>query len=169
MSRWRHQIETYSALLAFCVGNRWIPHTKSSDGELWCFLCWVNSGEDSDLRRHRPHHDVTVMLAHQCTGPFLKLILSHVAGYLPIFFWFASLALRQSYYCHNASEVNLQDMSEIHGQEAITKHDKAWTVCMISWMYSIGLPGNIIHSIKCEILAFVWDRHEAIEYHDIYE
>ena len=85
---WRHQMETISALLAFCVGNSpvtgefpiqrpvtqsfdvffdmhlneqlskqlpcwwfktgllcgeftshwWIPHTKASDGELWCFL-----------------------------------------------------------------------------------------------------------------------------------
>ena len=31
---WRHQMETFFALLA---GPRWIPHTKASDGELWCF------------------------------------------------------------------------------------------------------------------------------------
>ena len=31
-TRWRHQMETFSALLAFCVGNS--PVT----GELWCFL-----------------------------------------------------------------------------------------------------------------------------------
>ena len=27
---WRHQMETY--------GQRWIPRTKASDAELWCFL-----------------------------------------------------------------------------------------------------------------------------------
>ena len=34
---WRHQMETFSALLAICVGN---PSTKASDMELWnwCFL-----------------------------------------------------------------------------------------------------------------------------------
>ena len=44
-SWWRHQMETFSALLALCAGNlrgihrpRWIPRTKASDGELWCFL-----------------------------------------------------------------------------------------------------------------------------------
>ena len=43
---WCHQMETFSALLAFCAGNspvtgdghRWIPRTKASDEELWCFL-----------------------------------------------------------------------------------------------------------------------------------
>ena len=68
----RHQMETFSPLLAICVGNssvtgefpaqlpvtrsfdvfftghlcgefishRWIPRTKASDAELWCFLYW---------------------------------------------------------------------------------------------------------------------------------
>ena len=38
---WRHQMETFSALLALCVGNsghQWIPCTKASDAELWCFF-----------------------------------------------------------------------------------------------------------------------------------
>ena len=42
---WRHQMETFSALLALCAGNSpvtgvfpWIPLTKASDAELWCFL-----------------------------------------------------------------------------------------------------------------------------------
>ena len=42
VSWWRHQMETFSALLAICAGNspgpRWIPRTKASDAELWCFL-----------------------------------------------------------------------------------------------------------------------------------
>ena len=47
---------------------RWIPHTKASDAELWCFLwsagCingWVNNREAGDLRRHRGHYYVSVM------------------------------------------------------------------------------------------------------------
>ena len=34
---WRHQMETFSALLALCgefTGDRWIPLTKASDAEL---------------------------------------------------------------------------------------------------------------------------------------
>ena len=48
------------------TGHRWIPLTKASDAELWCFLwsapyAWVNNSEVGDLRRHRAHYDVIVM------------------------------------------------------------------------------------------------------------
>ena len=50
------------------TGHRWIPHTKASDAELWCFIWseheingWANNGDTGDLRRHRAHYDVTVM------------------------------------------------------------------------------------------------------------
>ena len=56
-------------LCAEFTGHRWIPLTKASDAELWCFL-WsapeqtngsVNNRDTGDLRRHRAHYDVTVM------------------------------------------------------------------------------------------------------------
>ena len=41
-SWWRHQMETFSVLLALFCGefadHLWISRTKSSDAELWCFL-----------------------------------------------------------------------------------------------------------------------------------
>ena len=50
------------------TGPLWIPHTKASDAELWCFLWsapqmngWVNNGEAGYLRRHHAHYDVIVM------------------------------------------------------------------------------------------------------------
>ena len=50
------------------TGHRWIPRTKASDVELWCFLWsapwtngWVNNREAGDLRRHLAHYDVIVM------------------------------------------------------------------------------------------------------------
>ena len=55
----------------FCgefTGHRWIPRTKTSDTELWCFLWsapwingWVNNREAGDLSRHRTYYDVIVM------------------------------------------------------------------------------------------------------------
>ena len=50
------------------TGHRWIPHTKASDAELWCFLWsapwingWVNNREGGDsVRRHHAHYDVMV-------------------------------------------------------------------------------------------------------------
>ena len=52
------------------IGTRWIPHTKASDAELWCFLWsawingWVNNREAGDLRRYRAHYNVIVMADH---------------------------------------------------------------------------------------------------------
>ena len=50
------------------TGHRWIPLTKASDAELWCFLWsaplingWVNNREAGGLRRHRSHYDVIVI------------------------------------------------------------------------------------------------------------
>ena len=46
------------------TGHRWIPCTKTSDADLWCFLwsapwinCWVYNREAGDLRRQRAHCD----------------------------------------------------------------------------------------------------------------
>ena len=64
---WRHQMETFSALLALCgelTGHRSIP-LKASDAESWSELTvcwtngWANNPDGSDLRRHRAHYGVT--------------------------------------------------------------------------------------------------------------
>ena len=69
-SWWRHQMETFSALLAICAGNSPVrgeflaqrPVTRSFD----VFICaWINGSvnnrEVGDLRRYRAHYDVIVM------------------------------------------------------------------------------------------------------------
>ena len=62
ISWWRHQMESFSALLALCAGKSPVtcdPRTKASDAELWCFfICaringWINTREAGNLRRHR--------------------------------------------------------------------------------------------------------------------
>ena len=77
---------------------RWIPLTKASDAELWCFLClylnkrfskqswingWVNNREAGDLRRHRGHYDVIVMYCIYCA---LQFVVTWVVA--PIFMWY---------------------------------------------------------------------------------
>ena len=71
---WRHQMETFSALLAICAGNSPVPGefptqrpvTRSFDVSLVCVWIngWVNNGEAGDLRCYRAHYDVTVMLSY---------------------------------------------------------------------------------------------------------
>ena len=66
---WRHQMETFSALLAICAGNSPVPgnspHKSQWRGALmFSLICvWINNREAGDLRRYRAHYDVTVILA----------------------------------------------------------------------------------------------------------
>ena len=72
VSWWRHQMETFSALLALCVGNSPVPGefptqrpvTRSFDVffDLRRLNGPVNKCKAGDLRRIRPHYDVTVMM-----------------------------------------------------------------------------------------------------------
>ena len=67
---WRHQMETFSALLILCVGNS--PVTGEFLAQrpvtwralMFCLICaringWVNNREAGDFRRHLAHYDVT--------------------------------------------------------------------------------------------------------------
>ena len=70
-SWWRHQSETFSALLALCAGNSPVPVNSPLKGQwrgalIFSYICarindWVNNREAGDLRRHRGHYDVIVM------------------------------------------------------------------------------------------------------------
>ena len=69
---WRHQMETFSALLALCAGNSPVtgqfPSQRSmSRGLVFSLICawtngWVNNRHAGDLGRNRAHYDVTVMV-----------------------------------------------------------------------------------------------------------
>ena len=73
-SWWRHQMETFSALLAICAGNSPVPVQRPVTRSVDIFFDlpringWVNNREAGDLRRHRAHYDVTVMFAQTVPG-----------------------------------------------------------------------------------------------------
>ena len=66
---WRHQMETFSALLAICARNSPVnsPHKGQWRGALmFSLICawtnyWANYRVAGDLRRHRAHYYVIVM------------------------------------------------------------------------------------------------------------
>ena len=67
------------------TGDRWIPRTRTSDAELWCFLCsahwingWANTREAGDLRRRHAHYDVIVMCSYVLHLPAATVIMSRV-------------------------------------------------------------------------------------------
>ena len=89
---WRHQMETFSALLALCAGNSPVPVNSLHEGQwrgglIFFFICawinsWVNNREAGDLRRSRAHYDVNVMRKWLF---FLPLMSSYWYSFINIF------------------------------------------------------------------------------------
>ena len=84
VSRWRHQMETFSALLAICAGNSPVhgerPVTRSFDAffDLRRINGWVNNREAGDLRRYIAHYDVTVTLTICSATRYCLIMVTHV-------------------------------------------------------------------------------------------
>ena len=74
-SWWRHQMETFSALLALCVGNSPVsgefPAQSQWRGALkFSLICawingWINNRKAGNLRRRRTHYEIIIMNASQ--------------------------------------------------------------------------------------------------------
>ena len=79
-----HEMETFFALLAICAGNSPVtsdfPHKGQWRGALMFSLisawinAWVNNREAGDLRRRRPHYDVTVICTDSWFGWITKFV-----------------------------------------------------------------------------------------------
>ena len=86
LSWWRHQMETFSALLTICAGNSPVTGefpsqrqvARSSD--VFFIYAWINGGVNSheagDLRRHRAHYDVIAMVV--LCGSYLMIQFTHI-------------------------------------------------------------------------------------------
>ena len=78
---WRHQMETFSALLALCAGNSLVTSELSSQRPVtWSFDVFFylrlnkllsKQPRCCDLRHHHVHYDVTVCLENDLTKHFL--------------------------------------------------------------------------------------------------
>ena len=72
MSWWRHQMETFSPLLALCAGNSLVPgefpaQRPVMETLMFSLICvwindWINNREAADLRCYDAHYDVIVMV-----------------------------------------------------------------------------------------------------------
>ena len=80
---WRHQMETFSTLLALCEENSLVtgefpsqrPVMRSFDVFFICasITGWVINREAGDLRRHGAHYDVTVMVSTMIADDLLPI------------------------------------------------------------------------------------------------
>ena len=107
MAWWRHQMETFSALLALCAVNS--PHKDQWHVELWCFFyLHLNKRLSKQSRRWWFETPSRPLWCH-CNW----MILGGSIGCLPISFRVTSLALGQSCDCPSASDVTLKDIGKI--------------------------------------------------------
>ena len=80
---WRHQMETFSALLAICAGeftgHRWITAQRPVTRSFEIFFHMRlnkrlrNNHEAGDLSCHRAHYDITVMSHTIPSVPYIYL------------------------------------------------------------------------------------------------
>ena len=96
-SWWRHQMETFSALLAICAGNSPVPVNSTHKGQwrgalMFTLICarmngWVNNREAGDLRRYHTHYDVIVMYwwhdarSHGISSHGIQMVLLEYSGF----------------------------------------------------------------------------------------
>ena len=100
------------------TGHQWIPLTKASDAELWCFLwsapwiySWLNNRKAGDLRRHHAHYDIIVM-TKWCLPlfqPMMVSILMHVQITQPQWVNIIKSVLSVKYWYHYVGAVVLQN------------------------------------------------------------
>ena len=82
---WRHQMETFSALLALCAGNSPVPVNSPHKGQwrgalMFTLICarindWINNREAGVLRCYRAHYDVIVMELNVISQEFCTRVI----------------------------------------------------------------------------------------------
>ena len=154
------------------TGHRWVPRTKASDSELWCFLwsCWVNHGEAGDLRRHLVHYDVTVMITEPWYVIYNALIfLTRGVSLLKYFF----LNIKRLHIWESERIVLTSNLKYPHGDNlvligCVVHYNDAVMTMMASQITSL----TIVYSSVCSdadqrkhqssaSLAFVWGIHRG--------
>ena len=107
---WRHQMETFSALLANCAWNSSVtgelPSQRPVTRRFSVFFIrawingWVNNHEAGDLRRHRAHYEVIVM---KCVIGNFYLV------WVALWKWpcFFEYMLLYAQYCHETTSIYL--------------------------------------------------------------
>ena len=154
---WRHQMDTLSASLAIYAGNSPVtgefpaqrPVTRSLMFSLICAWIngWVNNNETCDLRRHRAHYDVIVVVNHDLRStPRIKMPAVKISK---LWFIFALrwLACPCDMILHDFSPINTTGVT--HTYQHKSKH---------GWV--ITCPGKVwgettyIHSQTSTVIPF---------------
>ena len=156
LSWWRHQMETFSALLALCAGNSPppvnSPHKVQWRGALmFSFIrAWINGSvnnrEAGDLRRHRTHYDVIVMcvLDRFQSDKFYP----HLSELLQLCWAYHAIKVNKAYKSLS------KRWEELNSQRRLAK-------VMLENLPFSTLRGNVLHEDWVRsVWDAMWDHHE---------
>ena len=158
---WRHQMETFSALLGLCAGNSSVTSEFPSPrpvtrGLMFSLICvqingWVNNCKAGDLRRHRAHHDVAVMFYHSNDCAAVDYI--NALTTLQLLYWPQNWLLCRHWSCHSDSLQRLHTVMihlstwhllfwwEIHDDTMIWKRfPRYWPALLVKSQVICGFP-----------------------------
>ena len=158
---WRHQMEIFSALLAFVRGIHRSPVNSPHKGQ-WrgAFMFslirawingWVNNGEAGDFRRHRAHYDVIVVYDKMCThcyALFCADCIINLAIIEPVSHWVALLAMGQSGACSSARKTALRNVGKINGYLHTNNIQHSANCTLNSWcvLYVFSQSESTVHN-----------------------
>ena len=107
-SWWRHQMKAFSVLLAICAGN--LPATQRPVTRSFGFLFDLHPNNRlckqlgaGDLRRHRGHYDVTVMVIGPLCAEFAGqgwILLTKTSHMLPHWSYVSFTLSRRHHVCN---------------------------------------------------------------------
>ena len=137
---WRHQMETFSALLAICAGNSPVPGEFPTQRPVTrSFDVFFDLRLNKRLSKQSWgwwFETLSRPLWRQCNA-ITPMVLKQLYG-----IW-----IRKSMDLSSVSEVNLNDIGKIDPYLTTTKHKKSRTLCLIIGMYS-KMNGAIINTFK---------------------
>ena len=175
-------METFSELLALCVGNSPVTVNSPNNGQwrgalMFSLICawingWVNTREAGDLRRHRTHYDISVMNLGQnttipiyakwilkCRLPNGVTILSQPTRANPAFF----LSHIKSYHLNSQNIIKCITSQWIFEFKYLSsRHHSACWWHIVNWTHGNTLQGNLnrnsnIFMQKNVFENFVWE------------
>ena len=145
-------METFSALLALCAGNS--PHKGQWRRALmFSFICawingWVNNREAGDLRRHRAHYDVIIMLWYN--GHFCYVLLtSGVSGNVILMRWAFPGHIQYWCGCLMTNIFYWQEMCMINSYHTMHEGQKGEHISTCVWLTNISSLTKLIDKKYC--------------------
>ena len=145
------------------TGHRWIPLTKASDTEIWCFLVyawtndWINNYDAGDLRRHHTHYDVIVIDSLCFVVAWYPAIGQYLTGLLQYeLLWFNAKGK------YTMSSKNSNFVSEYSPTQMLLHYQNIPKTLLLNVL--IGLTGTGIqqHGVYCIVILSSWKVYGAI-------